>query len=119
MRRVSLVVCAPTHLVCAPTHRPSQVDPSYTHGYHLRGLLYYGCGEIRLALADFRRGVELDPSDRNCQLMKAVCLNTLGVLSEVIPLLLRDLLLRDSTPPPLPPPPPLVLSGHAASLTPY
>lgn len=54
------------------------VDASYVHGYHLRGLLYYGCGEIRLALADFKRGCEVDPSDRNCQLMHCVCLHSLG-----------------------------------------
>jgi len=61
-----------------------KVDASYTHGYHLRGLLFYGCGEIRLALADFKQGVEMDGTDRNCQLMKAVCLNSLGMLSEAI-----------------------------------
>jgi len=60
------------------------VDASYVHGYHLRGLLYYGCGEIRLALADFKRGCEVDPSDRNCQLMHCVCLHSLGQFSAAV-----------------------------------
>jgi hypothetical protein len=45
------------------------------------GLLYYGCGEIRLSLADFSKGCEHDARDRNCQLMKAVCMHSLGNLS--------------------------------------
>ena len=65
--------------------RAFEVDSRYVHGFHLRGLLYYGCGEIRLSLADFSKGVEYDPSDRNCQLMKAVCMHSLGNLSGMVP----------------------------------
>jgi tetratricopeptide (TPR) repeat protein len=64
--------------------RAFQVDPKYVHGFHLRGLLYYGCGEIRLALADFSKGIDNDPNDRNCQLMKAVCMHSLGNLSGAV-----------------------------------
>ena len=61
-----------------------RVDPKYVHGFHLRGLLYYGCGEIRMALADFSKGCEYDARDRNCQLMKAVCMHSLGNLSGAV-----------------------------------
>ena len=64
--------------------RAFQVDQRYVHGFHLRGLLYYGCGEIRMALADFSKGVEYDPNDRNCLLMKAVCMHSLGNLSGAV-----------------------------------
>ena len=64
--------------------RAFTVDRNYTHGFHLRGLLYYGCGEIRLALNDFKRGWELDNTDRNCGLMRAVCLHSLGLLSQAV-----------------------------------
>jgi tetratricopeptide (TPR) repeat protein len=61
-----------------------EVDKSYVHAFHLRGLMFYGCGEIRLALADFTRGFEVDPNERNCHLMKAVCLHSLGMLSAAV-----------------------------------
>jgi len=64
--------------------RAFQVDARYVHGFHLRGLLYYGCGEIRMALSDFSKGCDNDANDRNCQLMKAVCMHSLGNLSGAV-----------------------------------
>ena len=64
--------------------REFTIDARYVHGFHLRGLLNYGCGEIRQALADFSKGVELDPNDHNCQLMKSVCMHSLGNLSGAV-----------------------------------
>ena len=61
-----------------------KLDPNYVHCYHLRGLLFYGCGEIRLALHDFSRGHECDRNDKNCFLMKAVCKHSLGDMSGAI-----------------------------------
>ena len=77
------------------------------HHTHTRPTPPAGCGETRLALADFRRAVELDggggPVDSSCRVMKAVCLHSLGLFSAAYNE--YSALLKAPTPPPLPPGP--------------
>lgn len=74
------------------------IDGAYMHAYHLRGLLRYGCGQITAAASDFKRGVDLMPSDKSCLTMAAVSYHNLGRWKESVDMFNRLLALEEDNP---------------------
>ena len=53
-------------------------DPQYAQAMHLRGQVYFGTGQLRLALADFLAAMEADPMLKDARHMAAVAHHALG-----------------------------------------
>lgn len=74
-RAVSHFHCGEKDLALDWLNKAADVQPDYSYRYASRGWMKQACGDLRGAIEDYKRTVELDPED-------AVTWNNLGLLEE-------------------------------------
>jgi tetratricopeptide (TPR) repeat protein len=74
-RAVSHFHCGDKDVALTWLNKAADIQPDYGYRYASRGWMKQACGDLRGAIEDYKRAVELDPED-------AVTWNNLGLLEE-------------------------------------
>ena len=74
-RAVSHFHCGDKDVALGWLNKAADIQPDYSYRYASRGWMKQACGDLRGAIEDYKRAVELDPED-------AVTWNNLGLLEE-------------------------------------